>query len=240
MSVKNPFDQAYTPKPSSELLQAVARVKEQVGGIKKIHPETRKLLVMEVFEGLRRHMLQAGAEYIKDLNQLISQAHGEYIVRRENPERLLELIQGHKAIELKTDPLVSELYANSVEWSKSDGPNGLDVAFQEGKGDIAGLAMIAGYRPNHLKIQTVPNSQRPGQGIDRSLVRCSTGTIYPEDVRFVITRVAAQFFPEDELTYPEHERIEYARTPEEGKRVAIFRAFVLPESQQKPEPNVAA
>lgn len=240
MSVKNPFDQSYVPKPSSELIQAVARVKEQIGGAKKIDPETRKLLVMEVFDGLRRQMLQAGAEYVKDIRQLIKQAEGKYIVRRENPERLLELIDGRKALELKTDPLVSDLYANSVEWSKSDGSNGLDVAFQEGKGDIAGLAMIAGYRPNHLKIQTVPNSQRPGQGIDRSLVRCSTGTIYPEDVRFVITRVAAQFFPEDELTYPEHERIEYARTPEEGKRVAIFRAFILPEAQHKPEPDLAA
>jgi hypothetical protein len=240
MSVKNPFDQAYAPKLSSELLQAVARVKEQVGGAKKIDPETRKVLVMEVFDSLRRRMLQAGAEYITDINQLIKQADGRYIVRRENPERLLELIEDHKALELKTDPLVSDLYANSVIGSKGDGANGLEVAFQEGKGDVAGLAMLAGYRPNHLKIQTVPNSQRPGQGIDRSLVRCSIGTIYPEDVRFVITRVAAQFFPEEELTYPEQERIEYARTPEEGKRVAIFRAFILPESQQKPGPDLAA
>lgn len=241
MSLKNPFEQT-APGQGQEmpknLMEAVARLKEKTGGTQKVDPETRKLLVGEVYENLRRELLFAGAEYTKDVGQLIKQTEGTFVVRREDPERLLRLIKGQEDLVLKVDPKVGEVYANSVEWTKSDGSRGLSVAFQEGKGDLGGIAMVAGYQAEGLDMQIVPNAIRPGQGIDRSSVRCTTGTITSSDVRFIMTRVAAQFVPEDELTEAEIERLEN-KNPEEAKRMPIFRGFLFPEKQRLHTPEAA-
>lgn len=236
---KNPFEQTLSGQVAPKnLMEAVARLKEQTGGAKRIDPETRKLLVGEVYDNLRRELLFAGAEYVTDMNQLTRQTEGDFVVRREDPEKLLRVVKGQEDLVLKMDPKVGDVYANSVEWTKSDGARGLTVAFQEGKGDLGGIAMVAGYQSDNLDIRSVPNAIRPGQGIDRSSVRCTTGTIKSDDVRFIMTRVAAQFIPEDELTEAEIERLD-AKDPEEAKRMPIFRGFIFPVKSQIQSPEAA-
>lgn len=169
--------------------------------------------IREFFEG-------AGWEMEEDLQAGLTKAAGRQtiVIRRESPQRVVESIQDHKALEIsfgqpgqpdqKREPFANAAILEGGDYS------GLKIPYADGFSKIgAGSTIfVAGFeaKSSRLNVSMIPSDkyQEKYQGRDRHLVRMVNGTVPPESVKFVIVRFAARVFPEGQMTAQEQERIE--------------------------------
>lgn len=165
--------------------------------------------IQNLFKNLE---LKFGTSAESNMNQFYNNLRGNFIVRREYPLRLLESLLHNQDIQMNFDSENEKPYANSVEWSSSEGSRGLENTFMEGFSHLNGLVLVAGYRKGKdMKIEHLKDSQDAFYDhekgyIDRTLVRSLSGTIHPNDVAFVVARIPTKFVEEQDLTESEEER----------------------------------
>lgn len=151
----------------------------------------------------------------------------ELVVRRENPETLLESLENDHPVEIKFDG--GTPYANAVSWKHEvDGTHGLDNAFLEGQAHLNNVVMVYGFKkPEGLYYEKTP-AREVYDGIDRSHVRSAAGFVPTDAIRFVTVRVPLSGFPEAMMTEDEKERLfDYNEQDQRQRKPSfIFRGYL--------------
>lgn len=190
--------------------------------------------VEEHFENAERvldEIRQAGDyEEYADITSMYRALPSEtLVVRRENPEQLLHMLESGEPLNLQ---FVGGLpYANSVVWNpKVDGTRGIDNAFLEGYGHLDGIVTVYGFRkPEDFYLEQHPESTQIFGGIERSRVRSASGFVPPEAVRFITVRIPLRHFPESLMTEEEKDLLwEYEHEGRTGPAF-VYRGFLAKE-----------
>lgn len=165
---------------------------------------------------------ESGAIEFNNVNQMYQALRGiQMIVRREDPQRVLELTVAHESAQIDFPP--GDRYSNAVEWSSDLGARGLSNAFLEGYGHINGAVTIIGFKKGSLDIQSLPDAEQRFAGLDRAFVRSVKGEVKPEDVLFVSARIPITAFPESEMTEAELDLLDaYQEFQRNGKNPPAF------------------
>lgn len=169
-------------------------------------------------------------EEYTDINKMYRELlHEALVVRRENPEALMQLLTEHKPLEIAF--VGSTPYANSVEWNPhTDGSRGLDNVFLEGYGHRDGIVMVYGFKkPNGFYFKQHPESQQVFAQVDRVRVRSAAGVVPPEAVRFVTIRIPIKLFPEERMTEEEKDLLWDVQSGAESTPKFIHRGFLATE-----------
>jgi hypothetical protein len=201
-------------------------------------PERKKEIVGLAVETIRQAMTEIGGIYRENVNEVYEAASGQnLIVRRENPEILVETIAAGEGLELQLDQEVPGEYPNCALWRYDLGAQGLRNAFLEGHAQLGGLVTVVGFKKGAgLEITKVKpdNVQVETSDLDQNLVRIARGTVKPEDIEFVILRAPAGYLPENELTEQERAKLEKnLKDNERREPVQIFRGFAFNEAAEK-------
>jgi hypothetical protein len=174
----------------------------------KINPEEYQRKSIEVFNELDQFFKDNGAEYHENVTDIYNDySNGEpLVVRRENPSRLLELVNGGE-IEMTFDSEVvgerGDKYANAALWPHGpvDKTSGIANAFLEGRGSAGPVVLLAGYKKNgdHMKIEEPEDKMYSVGTIDRHSVKILSGKLQNEDLAFVIMRAPVRYFDKNNL-----------------------------------------
>lgn len=158
----------------------------------------------EYYELFRNFLIENGSEEIEDWEHKLHdlEAHNKHLlVRREAPERIMELFDHKHSLAIGAN----EQYGLQPNAAELGGDlQGLRVALaggfgKVGKGSMAFTIGLDGHKAAH--IQNIPSDQYPHfHGRDRQLAKIVQGTFSYEDVRFVLMRIAKDFFPEKYMT----------------------------------------
>lgn len=189
-----------------ELDAALARLRE----VKD--PSLRREAVARIVADAVEAARVIGGEYFEDVDELYRQyAVADTLVRRDDPARLLD-------VAVDAEPYVvsfagKQPFANGAAF----GPRGEGMAnaLLEGfSGDV--VAAVVGFDGGSVDAQTVPDAgitkRRPGgASLSRAYVRAISGTVAPDDLRFIILRIPKAFFPDDQLRPEEEERTHILR-----------------------------
>lgn|GEM_PF-914322 len=194
----------------------------------KNNPEMYEKKTHETYSEIKDFFRYHNAEYFEDVNELYRQynASSTKIVRREDPLKILQLVNG-KSIEINFDPEVvgdrGDKYANCALWPHGsiEKTNGIANAFLEGRGMAGPIVLLGGYTPNdsHMNIEEPDEKMLQVGNISRENIKILSGSIEKEDLDFVIMRIAIKFFNQEELT--SKEKILF----EQGKLSQVFRGF---------------
>lgn len=151
------------------------------------------------------------------------------VVRRENPEQLLQMLSTGEPLHLR---FVGDVpYANSVAWNpKRDGTRGLDNAYLEGYGHADGIVTVYGFRkPDDFYFEQHPESQQIFGGIERSRVRSAAGFVPADAVRFVTVRIPLRSFPQDLMTEAEQDLLYEHENGYKSGPAFVYRGFLRKE-----------
>ncbi|HRH32471.1 MAG TPA: hypothetical protein PLK06_04055 [bacterium] len=205
-----------------ELLKNTTTLKED--------PETYMARAYETYDELDQYLRDYGGEYHEDVNEVYRQysASKPLVVRRENPNRIVDLVHGND-VTITFDPEVvggrGDKYANCALWPHGsiEKTNGIANAFLEGRGNAGPIVMVAGYDQNaeHMSIEEPAEKMEEVGTISRQNVKILSGTIKPEDLEFIILRSPVKFFDKNRLTPAEQERL--AR----GQLTQVFRGYTF-------------
>lgn len=212
--------------------------------------EVVEQIVREVMDEFPKH----GWVPVLDVNDLYRSQQGELIVRRESPQRLMDAVLNDHDLNLSFENVPSDQkYLNSAIWSTMR-PETMRWAMQEGMNMTGGLSVVEVIDPTVSDIQVesienaIPTIVMPsGETIDRSTYRATSGTVRPEDLRFIVVATVAQRFPIDQMTQDEKDRFdewqdemaEFQEAKKSGQRMKqpdpfnIVRAFVPPKNSAK-------
>ena len=194
----------------------------------KEDPEDYKRRAIETFEEVQKLIEDNGGEFHEDVSEIYNKynTNNPVIVRREDPVRLSRLINGED-LEMFFDPDVvfgnGDKYANSALWpyGPEEKTGGIANAFLEGRGNAGPIVILGGYNTNGKMMEIVKleiNEEVVGT-LDRHSVRILSGKIKPEDLEFIIIRVASTFFDKSKMTEKEAKRFE------KGEQKQIFRGY---------------
>lgn len=194
----------------------------------KESPEDYNRRAIETFEEVQKLIEDNGGEFHEDVSEIYNKYNttNPVIVRREDPVRLSRLINGEN-LEMFFDPDVvfgnGDKYANSALWpyGPEEKTGGIANAFLEGRGNAGPIVILGGYNTDGEMMEIVKpeiNEEVVGT-LDRHSVRILSGEINPEDLEFVIIRVASSFFDKSKMTTRELERLE------KGQQKQIFRGY---------------
>jgi hypothetical protein len=152
------------------------------------------------------------------------------VVRRENPEQLLQMLSSGEPLHIQFVGNVP--YANSVVWDpRVDGTRGIDNAFLEGYGHLEGIVTVYGFeKPDDFYLEQHPESTQIFGGIERSRVRSGAGFVPREAVRFVTVRIPIRNFPESLMTEAEKDLLWEWENAGKKSPAFIYRGF-LPKSE---------
>lgn len=184
-----------------------------------------KELSEQTYKDLAGFLIENGAEFITDVNELYREFSKEnnnpLIVRREDPEKVVSLADGND-INLSFDPKVvgdrGDKYVNCAIWPYGrDTVSGIKNAFLEGRGMAGPLVSLIAVKQNSKNntIEVPDDAMLRVGTIDRDAVRIVSGKITKDDLQFIILRIQKDFFPESNLVDDEKS---------EGIR-QIFRGF---------------
>jgi len=200
-----------------------------------LSPEKRKAWVEQTVRSMKNQLEMAGADYYQNVAELYEELKGSFLIRRDDPTKLMKLATERVPIEIASQMRGANPYPNSTLWSRGDAPAALAMAFTEGKAQIGGISMIAGFKKGkELSLKRLPTAEKTHQKrVDegRAFARFASGTVLPEDLRFLIMRVPLKFFPEELLT--EEEDLLFENDAEPGMRKKtrmVLRGFLLPKS----------
>lgn len=195
----------------------------------KESPEDYKNKAIETYKKIKDYFLDNGAEYFENISDMYDhyiQKNESLVVRKEDPIKLLKLLDGEK-IEMTFDPEVvdnrGDKYANSALWPNGpvNATSGIGNAFAEGRGMAGPIAMVAGIKNNSsgIKIEDPEDKMDFVGDLYRGNVKILSGNIHKEDLEFVVLRIMAKFVSEDILTKSEIEKLK------DGKLEQIVRGF---------------
>lgn len=185
--------------------------------------------VNETFLEIKDFLLDNGAKYYENVTEMYEEyirKNKPIIVRKEDPLKVLKLINGEK-IEIVFDPEVvdgrGDKYANSALWPNGpvNSTSGIQNAFAEGRGMAGPIALVCGFKNNSGELFI----EEPKDKIDfvgnlyRGNVRILSGKINKEDLEFIVLRVMAKFASEEILTSEEKIKLK------EGKLEQVIRSF---------------
>ena len=157
-------------------------------------------------------LVAMGATLHPDINDIYRSkrfGNDRMIVRKENPADLIRTIARGLPHQIGLDAQLGDLYPNAVVWNPNDGSRGIEIAYLEGHGNIGGFVTVVGFAPSdRVRVREIPGIGIGLTGTDRSLVRCATGKILPEDVRFLMLRIPIDRFPVEQMTEGERETYE--------------------------------
>lgn len=153
----------------------------------------------------------------------------ELIVRREDPQKLFD------ALFLKSDLQIRPSTEHGIQPNAAmlgSDLSGLRVALAGGFGKVGkgSVVVTAGFTPSeNFNVKNIPDDEFINfQGKDRRLAKMVDGKIPFEDIKFVLLRMPADFFPEDKMTDDELER----------ESAHIQRMFVFEKTDNKKGPVV--
>jgi hypothetical protein len=163
----------------------------------------RDRVMTETAQELIGALRDSGAVEFKNISDMYAalRGTGKIIVRREDPERVLDLAVHHDPVAIDFPP--GDRYSNAVEWEASLGSIGLSNAYMEGYGHINGAVTVAGFKKGTLDIVSLPDAEQRFHGLDRTYVRSVKGEVKPEDILFVAARVPIAAYPESDMTETE-------------------------------------
>ena len=192
--------------------------------------EERKKATIQLIDLIRKITVEEGGLYYDNINELYRTLKGQkMLVRREYPEKVMELISGEGHIALEFDKKIKDRHPNCAEWSYEMGEKGLDNAFLEGLASVAGVAMVVGINKSPaLKIYDIPDDEKFRGGVDRAAVKMAEGDVSPEDLRFLVVRIPAAIYPPEQMTDEEVERVEEQEMAAKPRPQFIFRGFLYP------------
>ncbi len=198
--------------------------------------QERNKVMAETAEELVGALRESGAVEFNNITQMYQALRGiEMIVRREDPQRVLELTVDHAPVKIDFPP--GDRYSNAVEWKPELGSRGISNAFLEGYGHINGAVTIMGFKKGSFDIQSLPDAEQRFAGLDRAYVRSVKGEVRPEDVIFVSARIPIAAFPEAEMTEAELDLLDaYQEFQKNGKNPPAFfvqRGFLYTDNIQK-------
>ncbi len=196
----------------------------------------RDKIMSETAQELVDALRKTNAVEFKNINDMYSALRGvQMIVRREDPERVLEATADHEPIRI--DFPEGERYSNAVEWKSEMGSRGLSNAFLEGYGQINGAVTVMGFKKGSLDVQSLPDAEQRFAGLDREYVRSVKGDVHPEDVLFVSARIPIFAYPESDMTDTELDLLDaYCEFQANGKKPPSFfiqRGFLFTDNLQK-------
>ena len=210
-----------------------------------LSPEKRKTWVEQAVRSMKNELEMAGAEYYQNVAELYEELKGSFLIRRDDPTKLMKLATEEIPIEIASQMRGAKPYPNTTLWSRGDAPAALAMAFTEGKAQIGGISMIAGFKKGReLSLKRLPAAEKTHQkhvGEARAFVRFASGTVLPEDLRFLIMRVPLSLFPEELLTEEEEDFL-FEDDAESGMRKKtrmVLRGFLLPKRMATAETKAA-
>lgn len=180
-------------------------------------------LTKEAYSLIKIKFLEEGGVFYDDINEFYGNLKGDFVVRMEDPERLIHSVAKHEDLEVSP----RKDYPNVVEWRNDYGSVGLRDAFLEGTGMLGGMVTVFGFREgDDIEVSDVRAEEKDVFGRERGLVRIAKGVVHPEDLQFIILRMPVSFFPEGEITPQEKKDIQ-----KHGQSY-IFRGFAFNESAE--------
>lgn len=224
-------------EPRRNLRAEIERLTLKREDFSKLEMRERERLVAETAEDMIELFKEHNAEEFKDVGKMYSSLPGEKIfVRRDSPERVLDLVANGKPLEISFPE--GERYSNAVEWSQGLANRGLENAYLEGYGQLNSLVTVVGFKKNpDIDVQTLPDASQQFAGLDRSFVRSIKGTVAPEDLLFVSLRIPSFAYPKEKMTDAElerHEAYEEKRTDKgPSSPTFIHRGFLFKDNIQK-------
>ena len=195
---------------SREILQvqeAFAQLKEKTGGI---HEKSVNEAIAEQVASLYHLLKQVFAEKDVALQTFDtvwpSIRNRDYLLRRADPGSSIEGIFSKNAIEL-TAP--HERFANAADATDE----GLKIALTEGHGG-SHIVLLYVFSSEGLHIKNISPQKDEIQDRKRFLhIRSVTGTLPIGQIKDIVLRIPTKFFPTEELTTTEEERIEDSISP---------------------------
>jgi len=234
--------------------------------------EEIKKIISEVYELLQTEALENGARLAFSQNDILKLSTEEnVVVRSEAPEKVWSIFdKGEEEIEKLEG--VSAKYANAILWNPKKGLEAINPVY-EGRRSLEGFFTTVGFKPSEVVVSPVDEetyqqksalSLRKGYGFENF---CHIdGNINKEDIKFLLTRMPAKYFPEEEMTDEELEDFlryqkemtdfaYYEQEKEEAKRrrmlaelpvkskpapFFIYRAFIFDKEKDDNTKSIAA
>lgn len=164
----------------------------------------------QAYKDITGFIINNGGEFETDVTKIYRQFGNSHdtplIVRRDDPEKVLALSEGHD-IELAFDPKVTgeggEKYVNCSIWPYGrDYVSGIRTSFNEGRSSAGPIVMMIGVsqNANNNKIEETDASALSVGDIQREAVRIVSGSLKKEDLKFILIRVPIGYFPNENLT----------------------------------------
>ena len=191
-----------------------------IGDLRFLKNKEEQAKSAEKYQGRLEDTLEHIADFFKKnggKEENISSIYRKYlsengkplIVRREDPERVVRLIE-NEAINLNFDPKVvadkNSKYANCAIWPHGANPTaGMQNAFLEGRGMAGPLVTMMATRqnPKNNLIEDPKDKMLNNGKVNRESVRIVSGQIKREDLEFIIVRLQKKFLSPEKLTEEE-------------------------------------
>jgi len=126
-----------------------------------LSPEKRKAWVEQTVRSMKNQLEMAGADYYQNVAELYEELKGSFLIRRDDPTKLMKLATERVPIEIASQMRGANPYPNSTLWSRGDAPAALAMAFTEGKAQIGGISMIAGFKKGkELSLKRLPTAEK--------------------------------------------------------------------------------
>lgn len=197
-----PGDKSYYPRELNEVKKAIAQLKKDDNNEVTLSPEDFRNLTKSVYEGMKNIFSSQAVRECTDSSEVNTLYHyflgqGEsLVVRREDPERVLNLFDKEQQIEVTPANLAIKNYPNSALFGgSSQDISGLENAFSEGFGASGGVVVTIGFHTNAEKmtILELPEEDTIRGDRQRHNVRLFSGSISLKDLAFVVMRIPSSF-----------------------------------------------
>lgn len=194
----------------------------------KLEEGDKHELVTNTFQNLQNLLKQNGYEEFTNMSELYKNLPAkDYIVRRENPELIEQLLTHGEGYTIKHEGNTE--YANSVEWNPNSMERNLENAYLEGYGNKNTVVLVIGVNQNaNLQLKKLEESTADYYGLDRRGVRSVTGAVTPEHIAFISIRIPANMLPEELLTEDEIDAVYEAKESGSKKPIFAHRGYIRP------------
>jgi hypothetical protein len=205
----------------------------------KLGHEERERLSAEAIKNIIDVFDQGGGSNPVNTNKVYnSLPNHSYLVRREDPLKLIESIATNEPIKIFFHK-GNDAYNNAIEWSPFDGSGGTNTTYLEGHAELNNVTAVIGFLPgDKIKMHNVTDTLDSIHGRDRAHVRSISGEIDPSDIVFVTLRMLAgayeRIFSDANMSDTETQRLDdYEEAVASGKRsdpVYVSRTITFPKN----------
>lgn len=178
--------------------EAITQLKKDDNNEITLSPEEFRGLSKSVYEGME-DLFKSQAVRECSNNQEVNLLYQYFlnqgeslVVRREDPERVLDLFGEEKQIDVAPANLAVKNYPNSALFGgSSQDISGLENAFSEGFGASGAVVVTMGFHtnPEKMTILELPEEEMVRGDRQRHNVRLFSGSISSKDLAFIIMRI---------------------------------------------------